>query len=152
MRGNGYGAKKRRTKNEENQTWNKETKQIIPDHKDASSGSELEKREMISKAASLKDRGQKAGGEKILTGYQSCCLFCPLLDKALNHVPCASIRRCSQTTTYLEKKKSWAHKDVLKHCTYFIIMIYITKCVTTIDILTCNFHFQPIHHCELLSR
>lgn len=89
MRGNGYGAKKKkeRTKNEENQTWNKETKQIIPDHKDASSGSELEKREMISKAASLKDRGQKAGGKKILTGYQSCCLFCPLLDKALNHVP-----------------------------------------------------------------
>lgn len=59
MRGNGYGAKKERTKNEENQTWNKETKQIIPDHKDASSGSELEKREMISKAASLKDRGRE---------------------------------------------------------------------------------------------
>lgn len=67
MRGNGYGAKKKdRTKNEENQTWNKETKEIIPDHKYASSGSELEKREMISKAASLKDRGQKAGGEKYL--------------------------------------------------------------------------------------
>lgn len=131
MRGNGYAPppqkKKKWTKNGENQTWNKETKQIIPNHKDASSGSEFESRKSCSKAAPRKG----GGGKKILPGDQSCCLFCPLLDKTLNHVP--SQLGPTKAVGFFKQQPIWRRKsrtskDVFQHCTHFINSTYITKC------------------------